>query len=313
MVKKLLIILAIFLLSGSAMAGEYKSESYTKTSCLLDDSSDYADLKNYNAFGVEFKLMQVDTLKSDSINVLLQTSWDEKVTWETIREVARLDGADTATCYKFFTTDSLIHYSVGRYVRLLVITHYFATADTSTYEIIRPTGDGTTHDWVKSTGSTFYGVLDESTLDTTDYDSSYAYNKWLVVTCGPHTMQERAIDSIKVTTRGGWEVDTTYFKFGATLADTATALRLLSDTTMMKEIDSTTYAKVFATNPYGTKWTIPQVDSLGVILQSRTVNTGGVLHVAQAYITIYYEKGIFSPPIIWRARWSLKQKDPFGF
>lgn len=308
MLKKFLVILTVILLSGFAWAGDYGDISGSKTNVLVNDSSEYADIGEYNSFGVCFRITQADTMKSDSLVLTIQTSKDLS-TWTTLYSFAKYVATDTTSKYKFYTLDSLLVNRIQRYNRLLLVSWCTNATDTSDSEIIWPTGDGTTHDWYYSTGSTYYGVIDEATLDTADFDSTAAYNKWLVVTCGDHTQNEPTVDSIRVTIRGGCQVDTGYFKFGATLADTAYAVRLLSDSTMMQAIDSATYSAVFATNPYGTSWTLPQIDSLGIILQSLTLNTGAALRAAQGYITIYYNKGDFSPALGWEGYWILKDKD----
>jgi len=308
MLKKSLMVLVLILMPMITWAGgnEWKTQ-VTKPEFQTDVyTTDEVKIIDYGAFGMMYKLLTADTTKTDSMVVTIQTSKD-KITWEDIYSFP-IFLADTCTKYKFFPLDSMLVYPWETFIRAEIVSVDTNTIDTATSEILRPTGDGTTHDWYYSTGSTYFGVIDEAILDTTDFDSTAAYNKWLVVTCGDHTRNEYVIDSIEVTVRGGCQVDTGYFKFGATLADTETTLRLLSDSTMMEAIDSTTYSVVFATNPYGTSWTLAQIDSLGIILQSLTLNTGAALRGAQGYITVYYDLGRFSPAIVSEIKWILKNK-----
>jgi hypothetical protein len=107
----------------------------------------------------------------------------------------------------------------------------------------------------------------------------------------------------------GYDTAEVSVKFGITLGDTASALRSLSDSTTLTESDSGTYTKSFAINPYGTAWTLEQIDSLGLIIKTQSVASGGIAKLAQAYIVVNYRKGDFSPPIQWQESWYLRDGD----
>jgi len=308
MSKKLLIVLLIILLPVLVWGrGVFQGNEGTKTSCLSDDSTSVIDLSEHNNFGVRFQITTPDTSKSDSMTVYLQGSHN-KTTWENLYTFAKYV-ADTTTKYKFFPLDSLLAYKFDRYVRLKISTTGIATTDTGASEILQPTGNGTTLGWGRigaGADTTRWGVINETTFDSTDFDSTNATAKWLVVSCANHAKNELPIDSVKMFVRGGYYVDTCAFRFGITLADTATAMRSFSDSTVMTAGATGTYTKNFTTSPHGTTWSWVQLDSLGMIFKTVRVKTSAAVKIPQAYLVVYYNKGLFSPALLWKVNWILK-------
>jgi len=311
MFKKTILILMIVLLPVLLLAGgHYQQWTGTKTNYQYSDSTDALDLRDYNSFSIRFRITAPDTSKTDSTTIYLQRSSD-KTTWTTFYTFDEY-ASDTSTKYLYLPQDSMLVYPIDRYVRLFISTTGIATTDSGSSEVLQATGNGTTLDWLNvnkgspGADTTRWSVINETAIDTTDYDSTQTVNTFLVVTCANRTKREMDIDSVKMTVRGGYMTDTCAFRFGITLADTATAKRSLSDSTLMVSGGAGTYTENFATNPYGTAWTQAQVDSLGMIFESLWIASGASAKISQAYLTVYYAKGVFSPPMDWQVNWNFR-------
>jgi len=322
-VKKIILIFGLILFFAlTSYAGQIWTVGDTKDNCV-SDSVQYTDpvrIRDYNFFGVKFNLTAFDTLKTDSNTITIQTS-NNLSTWKTFYSFSNYAGTDSTSKYAVFTLDSLRTYmDIESWARVKYKSYMVAT-DTASAETLQLTGNGSVLSWknVNKTSpgadTTRWSVLNETTLDTTDYDSSMTINAWLALSFANHIKGEPTITSIKLVARGGFDGDTAWVKYGlslganATGAETLAANRVLSSRTKLAGIDSATYSTTFATNPYGTAWKWYQLDSLSFLAHTDTLRSGGIAVMAKVIAIVNYTKGVFEPAITWTNKWILKDKD----
>lgn len=305
-----------FILGTLVYAGQIWKVTGTKTNCVAD-SSQYTDpikVANYNWFGTKFNIVTSDTIKGDSAYISVQTS-DNQVSWRTFYSFGVYVATDTTSKYALFNLDSLRTYKdIGPWARLKYRTA-LSTGDTATAETLAMSGTGSVYQWgILGADTSRWEPLNDATIDTTTADTTKAAD-WLVIQVANKVKKEPTIASIKVVTRGGWDTDTAWFKFGLSLgieadsSDTSTAKRLLTARTMMKTLDTTTYTYTWTTNPYGTAWNWRQIDSLNFIAKCDSVKSGAIALLAKAIVIVNYTKGNFEPAITWSNRWILKDRD----
>lgn len=316
MFKKLFLVLGfVFALCVSALALD-QFVSYPDT--LITDFN-AADSTNYSpefgivgaqSLGAWFKIIQADTAKTDSYTVAIQSKpRGYNYDWETIYTFTEMGGA-VASKYMYFPLDGGCDSNtyMGFYddVRLMVVLSDSVTADDADSETIYPNGEGVVQDWVRSTGGTEWGTIDETTPSATDYDSTATVTHWLTVHCGPHTKHENTIDSVKAHFYMGYVTAACSVQYGIMIADsvtdTTTALRSMSASTVLGTTLTTAYHKNFPLDPRGAAWTQGTLDSLGLIIKSQYVGTGGIIKLSAANATVFYHKGTFSPPVIFRTQ-----------
>jgi len=321
--RKLILILGIaLLLTIPCYAGQIWSVGGTKTNCI-SDSVQYTDpvrIAGYNAFGIKFNLTAFDTLKTDSNLIYLQTS-DDKLTWRTLYSFSKYAGNDTTSKYKFFILDSLLAYKdIGTWARLKYTSVPIAT-DTATAETLQLTGNGSVLDWAvvphgtPGADTTRWSVLNETTFDSTDYDSSKTIRKWLALSFANHTKTEPTINSITLIARGGFDTDTAWIKYGLSLganasgAETLATKIVLSSRTKLAAKDTTTCTTTFSVNPYGTSWKWYQLDSLNFVAYPDTLRSSAIAKINKVIAIVNFTKGTFEPSITWTNRWILKDRD----
>jgi hypothetical protein len=320
--RKLILILGIILLFAiPCYAGQIWTVGGTKTNCI-SDSVRYTDpvkIAGYNVWGFKFNITILDTLKTDSVSLAVQTS-DDKISWRTFATVTKYV-ADTTSKYGIFTLDTLKTLeNIGAWARLKYTTNSSAT-DTATAETLQLTGNGSVLNWLNvnktspGADTTRWSVLNETTLDTTDYDSSKTIRKWLALSFANHTKTEPTINSITLIARGGFDSDTAWIKYGLSLganasgAETLAAKITMSSRTKLAAKDTTTCTTTFTTNPYGTAWKWYQLDSLNFVAYADTLRSGAIAKINKVIAIVNFTKGTFEPPITWTNRWILKDKD----
>lgn len=201
MVKTILVFVLLVFIPGLTLAGGIVPHATGE----VDNTKDTLELMavkvaDYDRMKFIFRLTQVDTLRTDTLHLSLQKSFYPTTGYATFYSFTDTNNTDTATFSLELNRDSVFTCDLYNYVRF-----YLTLGDSSgrvNSEVIRPDGDEGTNDWSPSTGSDFYALVDEASMDSTDYNYVTGADSIDALTFGDHVKIEITVDSVRHTVVG---------------------------------------------------------------------------------------------------------------
>jgi len=263
------------------------------------------DVSPYTRMSFKFQITAVDTVRSDTMNVALQTSPDQS-TWTTIYTITKLPAGDTVSSnLKDYAIDSIINIPIQRYLRGMLS---FGDTTRTSSEDMYLSADGTPALWTDSPDSSadYKVVNDSGAVDTTtDYLKISGADSIEVLSPRDHgALRVKTVDSVKTTITARYVTALATFKIGYCLADTS---RCIWGSTQTLTAGAVSYTFNSAVNPNSVAWTLSTVDSLLIAFYCPSVTATGSVRVYKVLPTIYYEAAEFQPAVAYKCEMNLKE------